>query len=78
MAVSTYTREDNKKGFMEGYEIMKNKIKPSAVLCYGIPFKEMTGNIKAIDPYYREELIKKIGLTEFTRKYLTGELYPEI
>ena len=78
VAVSTYTREDNKKGFMEGCEIMMNKIKPSAVLCYGTPFKEMTGNIKAIDPYNREELIKKIGLTEFTRKYLAGELYPEI
>ena len=78
VAVSTYTREDNKKGFMEGYEIMMNKIKPSAVLCYGTPFKEMTGNIKAIDPYNREELIKKIGLNEFTRKYFAGELYPEI
>ena len=78
VAVSTYTREDNKKGFMEGYEIMMKKIKPSAIICYGTLFEEMTGNIKAIDPFNREELIKKIGLSEFTRKYLAGQLYPEI
>ena len=78
VAVSTYTREDNKKGFMEGYEIMMEKIKPSAIICYGTPFEEMKGNIKAIDPYNREELIKNIGLSEFTRNYFGGELYPEI
>ena len=78
VAVSTYTREDNKKGFMEGYEIMMKKIKPSAIICYGTPFEEMTGNVKAIDPYNSEELIKKMGLSEFTRKYFAGELYPEI
>ena len=78
VAVSTYTREDNKKGFMEGYEIMMEKIKPSAIICYGTPFEEMKGNIKAIDPYNSEELIKKIGLAEFMKKKLAGELYPEI
>ena len=78
VAVSTYTREDNKKSFMKGYEIMLEKIKPRAIICYGTPFDEMKGNIKAIDPFNREELIKKIGLSEFTRKYFAGELYPEI
>lgn len=78
VAVSTYTREDNKKGFMEGYELMLDKVKPSAIICYGTPFPEMKGNIKAIDPFNKEELIKKIGMAEFTKKYLNGELYPEI
>lgn len=78
VAVSTYTREDNKKGFMEGYKIMMEKIKPSAIICYGTPFDEMTGNIKMIDPYNRQELIKKIGLSEFMKKYFSGELYPEV
>lgn len=78
VAVSTYTREDNKKGFMEGYEKMMEKIKPSAVICYGEPFPEMEGNIKAIDPFNKPELIKKMGITEFTKKYLAGELYPEV
>ncbi len=78
VAVSTYTREDNKKGFMEGYEIMMEKIKPSAIICYGDPFDEMKGNIKSVDPFNKEELIKKIGIEEFTRKYLSGQLYPEV
>lgn len=78
VAVSTYTREDNKKGFMEGYEKMMEKIKPSAIICYGEPFPEMEGNIKAISPFNKEELIAKMGLAEFTRKYLDGELYPSI
>ena len=33
---------------------------------------------KAIDPFNKEELIKKMGIVEFTKKYLAGELYPEI
>lgn len=78
VAVSTYTREDNKKGFMEGYELLIKKIKPSAVICYGKPFPEMKGKIKEIDPFNKEELIKKIGINEFMNKYLSGELYPEI
>lgn len=78
VAVSTYTREDNKNGFMMGYNKMLEAIEPSAIICYGTPFPEMKGKIKAIDPYNKEELIKKIGFAKFTEKYLTGELYPEI
>lgn len=78
VAVSTYTREDNKNGFMLGYNKMMEIIEPSAIICYGTPFKEMKGDIIAIDPFNREELIKKIGLDKFTEKYLAGELYPEI
>lgn len=78
VAVSTYTREDNKNGFMLGYNKMLEIIDPSAVICYGTPFPEMKGNIKSVDPYNREELIKKLGLAEFTRKYFAGELYPEV
>lgn len=78
VAVSTYTREGNKNGFMLGYNKMLEIIEPSTVICYGTPFPEMKGKIVSIDPYNRKELIKKIGLAEFTRKYLAGELYPEI
>ena len=78
VAVSTYTREDNKEGFMLGYNKMLEIIEPSAIICYGTPFPEMKGNIKAIDPYNKEELIKKMGLAKFTEKYLAGGLYPEI
>lgn len=78
VAVSTYTREDNEKGFMLGYNKMLEIIEPSAIICYGTPFSKMRGNIKCIDPYNKEEIIKKIGLAEFTRKYFAGELYPEV
>lgn len=78
VAVSTYTREDNRDDFMLGYNKMLEIIEPSAIICYGTPFPEMKGKIKAIDPFNKEELIKKMGFVEFTKKYLAGELYPEI
>lgn len=78
VAISTYMRENYKEQFMSGYNKMLEVINPSAIICYGTPFKEMKGNIKAVDPFNRTELIKKIGLAEFTKKYLAGELYPEI
>lgn len=76
VAVSTYTREDNKEGFMLGYNKMMEIIKPSAIICYGEPFDEMKGNIIKISPFNHEELIAKMGMAEYTRKYLAGELYP--
>lgn len=78
VAVSTHTREDNRDDFMLGYNKMLEIIEPSAIICYGTPFPEMKGKIKAIDPFNKEELIKKMGFVEFTKKYLAGELYPEI
>jgi len=76
VAVSTYTREDNKDGFMRGYVKMMEKIHPSAIICYGTPFDEMEGNIIAIDPYNKRELIEKMGFAEFIKKYESGKLYP--
>lgn len=78
VAVSTYTREDNKKGFMLGYEKMLEIIEPSAIICYGTPFPEMKGNIIEIDPFNKEKLIEKMGFAKFMEKYLAGELYPEV
>lgn len=78
VAVSTYMREDFEKQFMDGYNKMLEIVKPSAIICYGTPFPEMKGKIKSIDPYNKEELIRKIGIEEFTKKYFTGELYPEV
>ncbi|MDY2696518.1 MAG: DUF4417 domain-containing protein [Eubacteriales bacterium] len=78
VAVSTYMREDSENQFMNGYDKMFDIIKPSAVICYGTPFSKMKGNIKYIDPYNKQELIKKMGFAKFTEKYLAGELYPEV
>ncbi len=76
VAVSTYSREDYKLEFLKSYDKMLEIIKPSAIVCYGIPFSEMKGNIKYIDPFDKEELIKKMGLAQYLKKYLSGDLYP--
>ena len=76
VAVSTYTREDNKKGFMDGYNKMLEAIRPSAIICYGDPFDEMRGNIKVCNPFNEKELIAKIGMAEYIKKRLDGTLYP--
>ena len=42
----------NKKGFMHGYETMCKRIEPEAIICFGDPFQEMSGNLVVVD--YRE------------------------
>ncbi len=76
VAVCTYCRENNKEGFMDGYNAMFDTIEPSAVICYGTPFPEMRGKIKAIDPFDREFLIAQLGEETFNEKLANGELYP--
>jgi len=75
VAVSTYAREHNEEGFMAGYDRMLELIRPSAIIC-GEPFAKMRGNIKTISPFDHKELIAKMGIREYTNKYLAGELYP--
>jgi hypothetical protein len=50
VAVCTYYRENAKEEFMLGYNKMLELIKPSAIICYDEPFKEMKGNIKSFIP----------------------------
>lgn len=76
VAVSTYCREEYKREFMKSYNKMLEVIKPAGIICYGTPFEEMTGNIKAISPFDQEELIAKMGFDNYMKKYLSGELYP--
>ncbi len=76
VAVSTYTREDNKDGFVMGYNKMLEVIKPTAIICYGEPFFEMKGKIISISPFNKEELIAKMGVAEYTKKLIEGSLYP--
>jgi len=76
VAVSTYAREDNKKGFMDGYNRMLEKIRPSAILCYGVPFDEMKGKVVELSPHNHQELIAKMGMKTYLDKYVSGDLYP--
>ena len=76
VAISTYRREQYKQEILRSYNKMLEVIKPTAIIIYGEAFPEMKGNIKVISPFNKEELIAKMGIEEFMRKYLAGELYP--
>lgn len=76
VAVSTYHSENNRRSFMAGYDKMLEVLRPSAIVCYGEPFAEMSGNIKAISPYDHKELIEKLGFAEYAKRYMEGYLYP--
>ncbi len=54
VAVSTHGNHKCEQEFMLGYKKMLEIIKPSAIICYGKPFKDMVGNIKVF-PYNRHE-----------------------
>ncbi len=39
----------SKKEFLRGYNNMLETVEPSAVICFGEPFKEMDGNLIVVD-----------------------------
>lgn len=49
VAVGMIGCKGNKLGFMRGYDVMLDRIEPSAVICFGAPFPEMQGNLISID-----------------------------
>jgi hypothetical protein len=49
VAVGTIGCKGNKTGFMRGYNAMLDKLEPVAIICFGTPFEEMTGNIIPVD-----------------------------
>lgn len=54
VAISTHGNRKCKEEFMLGYNMMLEKIKPCAILCYGKPFEEMKGNL-IVFPYKRRD-----------------------
>ena len=52
VAVSTLGCKKVKIDFMRGYEVMLEKLRPEAIICFGDPFSEMQGNLLVVD--YRE------------------------
>lgn len=49
VAIGMIGSKQNKAGFMQGYNAMLNKIEPSAIICFGAPFPEMTGKLIVVD-----------------------------
>lgn len=39
----------NKKSFLQGYDAMFERLSPKAVICFGVPFPEMRGNLIPVD-----------------------------
>lgn len=49
VAVSTLGVRKEKNLFIQGYNELLRRIKPSTIICYGEPFEEMKGNIITVD-----------------------------
>ena len=48
VALATYACSQNKAAYLRGFDAMRERINPSAVICYGEPFVGMSGNIIAV------------------------------
>ena len=49
VAIGMIGCKKNKVGFMRGYNAMLKAIEPSAIICFGVPFPEMSENIISVD-----------------------------
>lgn len=49
VAVTDMGCKHEKNFFLQGYNKMLETVEPSAIICLGEPFKEMDGNIIAVD-----------------------------
>lgn len=49
VAVSTIGMRTEKALFMAGYKEMLRRLKPQAIICYGVPFEEMEGKLVCVD-----------------------------
>ena len=49
VAIGMIGCKGNKTGFMRGYHAMLDKLVPAAIICFGTPFEEMSGNIIPVD-----------------------------
>lgn len=49
VAIGMVDCKRNKLHFFHGYNAMLKKLSPTKIICFGTPFREMEGNITAID-----------------------------
>lgn len=59
VAISTVGCQSNKKEFLDGYNEMMKRLRPSLVICYGNPIAGMTGNVIYIK--YKVEIRRNNG-----------------
>ena len=58
--LATFGCKRSKQAFMRGYNEMSERIKPSAIICFGSPFAEMQGNIIPVD-YLASRRVERHG-----------------
>lgn len=49
IAIGMIGCKKNRIDFMRGYQAMLEKIRPSAIICFGKPFDDMKGNVIVVD-----------------------------
>ena len=49
VAVGMIGCKHSKRAFLHGYDAMLEQLKPEMVICFGIPFNEMRGNVIPVD-----------------------------
>jgi hypothetical protein len=49
VAIGMIGCKGNKRNFMQGYNAMLDKLDPATIICFGTPFREMSGNIIFVD-----------------------------
>ncbi len=60
VAIATYACRMERAGFLRGYDTLLERINPSVIICYGKPFPQMRGNIKAIEPCHPRQFHREI------------------
>lgn len=63
VAIGMIGCKKNKVEFMRGYNAMLKAIEPSAVICFGVPFPEMNGNIISVDYNSSRKVVRRYGRT---------------
>lgn len=72
VAVSTIGVRTEKDLFLQGYNEMLRRLKPSKVICYGKPFDEMKGNIIEVDYAKTNNLDKQLSSDNCYIKKIAG------
>lgn len=58
VAVGMIGCKRDKSAFLRGYDAMLERLRPAAIIVFGIPFPEMTGNIVTVDYWKSRKVVR--------------------
>lgn len=61
VAIATYACRQDRARFLRGYSEMLERIKPEAVICYGVPFPEMKGSLVVVKPRHPKSFHRELA-----------------